>query len=95
MLIRRIQKYMAMLAIGLASGLCATTAQAGFAGNAVDADYRYSDIGTVFDAMSTQVVGAGVEWSLFGIAIDATDNTIQFSRPGGISFAAGSFNGWA
>lgn len=86
-------------AIGLpaiaALAIVAAPAQAGYLGHSVDADYRFPNIGTVFDGMSTQVVGAGTEFSLFGVDIDLDDDTIHFSRPGPVSFSPGSFNGWS
>jgi hypothetical protein len=89
-----IMKILRMLVVTSTLGLAAP-AYAGFVGATIDADYRYSDIGTVYDAMSNQVVGAGVEWSLFGIAIDASDTSISLSRAGGVTFLPGTFNGWS
>ncbi|MEO8122839.1 MAG: PEPxxWA-CTERM sorting domain-containing protein [Burkholderiales bacterium] len=69
-------------------------AQAGFDGNTISADYLYSDIGTVYQALGSAVVGAGVEFSSFGISLDLSDTQITMSRPGEITFLPGTFNGW-
>lgn len=85
-----------LLAVSAVMLFCATPAHAGFIGNTVDADLRVGTIGTVFDPMSNQVVGAGVEFTLFGILmIDLTDDLISFVRPGSIGFASGEFTGFS
>lgn len=84
-----------LLAVSAVMLFCATPAHAGFIGHTVDADYRLGTIGTVFDPMSNQVVGAGVEFNFGGISVDLTDDLISFFVQSSIGFGSGEFNGFS
>jgi hypothetical protein len=71
------------------------SANAGFIGNTLDADYLFGGISSVYDDMSNVVVGAGAEWSLFNLSTDVDDKSITMSRSGGVSFSQSTFNGFS
>lgn len=81
-------------AVLLAATLGAGAAQAGLNGQTLGAHYLYPNIGDIYSDLGTAVVGAGVEFSVFGVALDASDTQITMSRAGSITFSAGTFNGW-
>lgn len=84
---------MAMIGAAL---LLAGPVQAGFSGHTLDADYLAPNSTIVFDSMSNQVVGAGVEWAnipIVAFSVDASDTAIRFFRTGSLSFSPSPFNG--
>jgi hypothetical protein len=75
-----------------------SVANAGFIGNSLDADYRYTNGSTVYlDPWGHKVVKDGKEeWPSNPFSIDADDSSITLSgsSPIGPSSFIGSFNGW-
>ncbi len=77
-----------------------SVANAGFIGNSLDADYRYTNGSTVYlDLWGHKVVkDAKEEWSSNLFSIDADDSSITISgrslSSSGSSVFTGSFNGW-
>jgi hypothetical protein len=75
-----------------------SVANAGFIGNSLDADYRYTNGSTVYlDPWGHKVVKDGKEeWPSNPFSIDADDSSITLSgsSPSGPSSFIGSFNGW-
>lgn len=82
--------------IASAALLFSGPAKAGFSGNTLDADYLAPNVTSVFDTMSNQVVGSGVEWlniPIVAFSVDASDTAITFFRSGSLSFSPSPFNG--
>ena len=74
-----------------------SVANAGFIGNSLDADYRYTDLSTdILMPLVPKYVEDGEEWSSNLFSIDADDSSIAISgsSPSGPSVFTGSFNGW-
>ena len=79
---------------------CAMNAQASFNGQVILAEYLFPDASTVFPGEFTPAqatVGAGVEFSAAGIAVDFSSSNILWTNidPTGssVTFAPASFNG--
>jgi hypothetical protein len=76
-----------------------SVANAGFIGNSLDADYRYTDLSTdILMPLVPKLVEDGEEWSSNLFSIDADDSSITISgrslSSSGSSVFTGSFNGW-
>jgi hypothetical protein len=77
-----------------------SVANAGFIGNSLDADYRYTNGPTDYlEHWGHKSVKDGKEWpsnffSIFSIDADDSSIAISGSSPSGPSVFTGSFNGW-
>ena len=93
---RHVRRAGVALALSLMTAGAASAAT--FAGHTVSTDYVWPTVDTVFIPGGTAVVGAGVEFSNFGIGghtVDFSDNSIHITYPQGWVLAGtGTFDGW-